>query len=89
MSDPIRLSEDAQRNLILGALISSASVRTQVFGSTLRSDLQAWADSFAESNGLPSFDDVVIDKLMATKQNPCAEDMIKGYSMMFCRHWPC
>ena len=89
MSETIRLSEDVQRNLILGALISSDTVRRDVFGSTSRSALQAWADSYAESNGLPSFDSVVLDKLMATTQNPCAEDMIKGYSLMFCRHWPC
>jgi hypothetical protein len=89
MSDPITLSEDVQRNLILGALISSETVRRQVFESTSRSDIQVWADGYAESNGLPPFDAVVLDKLMATKQNPCAEDMIKGYSLMFCRHWPC
>jgi hypothetical protein len=89
MSDPITLSEDVQRNLILGALISSETVRRQVFESTSRSDIQVWADGYAESNGLPPFDSVVLDKLMATKQNPCAEDMIKGYSLMFCRHWPC
>ncbi len=89
MSEPIRLSQDVQRNLILGALISSDTVRRQVFGSASRSDLQVWADSYAENNGLPPFDSVVLDKLMATTQNPCAEDMVKGYSVMFCRHWPC
>jgi hypothetical protein len=89
MSEPIRLSEDAQRNLILGALISSNTVRSQVFNSRSRSDIQAWADSYAEHNGLASFDAVVVDKLLATTQDPCAEDMCKGFSMMFCRHWPC
>ena len=89
MSEPIRLNQDVQRNLILGALISSDTVRRQVFGSESRSELQAWADSYAESNGLAPFDAVVVDKLMATTQDPCAEDMVKGYSMMFCKHWPC
>ena len=89
MSEPITLSQDVQRNLILGALISSDTVRRQVFNSGSRSALQAWADSYAESNGLPAFDAVVIDKLLATTQNPCAEDMIKGYTIMFCKHWPC
>ena len=85
----LTLTQDVQRNLILGALISSDTVRRQVFNSTSRSDLQVWADSYAESNGLPAFDAVVIDKLLATTKNPCAEDMIKGYAMMFCKHWPC
>ena len=89
MSEPITLSQDVQRNLILGALISSETVRTQVFNCTSRSALQAWADSYAQANGLPAFDAVVLDKLMATTENPCAEDMIKGYALMFCRHWPC
>ena len=89
MSEPFTLSQDVQRNLILGALISSDTVRRQVFNSESRSALQAWADSYAEDNGLPAFDAVVLDKLMATTQNPCAGDMIKGYAVMFCRHWPC
>jgi hypothetical protein len=89
MSEPISLSVDVQRNLILGALISSETVRRQVFGSESRTDLQAWADSYAQSNGLAPFAPEVMDKLLAVTQVPCAEDMVKGFALMFCRHWPC